>query len=264
MKPPLGQHDVDLWVLDLDCIEPELLDRYLSFMSDEERAQEQRLRFPGGRERYRCTRALARTVLSYYTRCDPREWVFGANAHGKPYVCHPRGIAPRFNLSHSGRMVLCAVTCDAEVGVDVEQARELPKAVELARRFFAPTEAAAVRNAPLEQRSRVFLRFWTFKESYVKARGVGLLVPLDGFFFRLQDDIPPSIDFADLRSDNPDHWQFAELRYGNSYQMALAVRRPRSEPLHIRVRRTEPLAHITDPQRLLDTPLRRWHIQDAP
>lgn len=260
MQPPPGPHDVDLWVLDLDTIAPTLLDQYGTLLSDNEHDQERRLRFPGGRERHRCTRALVRTVLSRYTGHDPRNWVFTANEYGKPAVARPTGVGLRFNLSHSGRLILCAVACESEVGVDVEQCRELPKAVELARRFFAPSEAAVVAGASLGNRSREFLRFWTFKESYVKARGVGLLVPLEGFFFALPADAPPSIAFADSQSDAPEAWQFAELRYAGSYQIALALRRGRTEPMNICVRPTAPLCHDAHPLWLRENPMRRWQI----
>jgi 4'-phosphopantetheinyl transferase len=255
---------VDLWLLDLDTVDPHLIDRYGALMADDEHAQEQRLRFPGGRERHRCTRALARTVLSYYTGHDPREWVFKTNEYGKPDIARPAGVELRFNLSHSGRLILCAVTRESEVGVDVEKTRELPKAVELARRFFAPPEAAVVERVLPERRSREFLRFWTFKESYVKARGVGLLVPLEGFFFELPADAPPAIGFTDARSDDPKAWQFAELCYADSYQIALALRRAQAEPMNVCLRRTVPLVDDADLQQLPETPLRRWEIEGRP
>lgn len=263
MKLPLAPYDVHLWLLDLDTIEPAALERYRALMTEEEQAQEERLRFPGGRERHRCTRALVRTVLSRYTGTDPRAWTFRANAYGKPDIAQPAGTALQFNLSHSGKLILCAVTRDAEIGVDVEKARELPKAVELARRFFAPQEASEVKHASADRRSREFLRFWTFKESYVKARGVGLLVPLDGFFFKLPADAPPSIDFTDAKSDDPASWQFAEIQLAHSYQMALAIRRAQHQPMNISVRRTVPLCRDADPQQLPDTPLRRWKIGEC-
>ena len=264
VKRSLTPGSADLWLLDLDTVDSALLHSYGTLMSDDEHAQERRLRFPGGRERHRCTRALVRTVLSHYTGHDPRDWTFTTNASGKPDIAQPDGVMLRFNLSHSGRLVICAVAHRSEVGVDVEKARELPKAIELARRFFAPAEAALIESASPEHRSREFLRFWTFKESYVKARGVGLLVPLEGFFFTLPADAPPSIGFADAGSDDPEAWQFAELRYADSYQMALALRRGRTEPMNVRVRRTVPLRCEADPERLPENPLRRWQIAARP
>lgn len=264
VKLPLTPESADLWLLDLDTVDSAVLDSYGALMSGDEHEQERRLRFPGGRERHRCTRALVRTVLSRYTGHDPREWTFTTNDYGKPDIAQPDGVTLSFNLSHSGRLVICAVTEQSEVGVDVEKVRELPKAVELARRFFAPREAAFVEGASPESRSREFLRFWTFKESYVKARGVGLLVPLEGFFFTLSTDAPPSIGFTDAGSDDPEAWQFAEFRYANSYQMALAVHRRRTEPLNVRVHRTVPLRYGTGPQQLPENPLRRWRIAARP
>lgn len=261
---PLAPHDVDLWILDLDTIEPATFDRYPAIIPEVEYEQELRFRFPGGRQRHRCTRALARTVLSHYAGCDPLAWVFCFNNYGKPDIAEPAGLPLRFNLSHSGRLIVCAVTCNAEVGVDVERVRELPKAVELARRFFAPSEAAAVEAAPSEHRSREFLRYWTFKESYVKAQGAGLLVPLAKFFFTLPHDAPPAIDFADPASDAPESWQLAELHYGDTYQLALALRRPRSEPMRLHVRRTVPLQYTEDPRHLPENPLFRWELPDSP
>ena len=259
---PLDSNDVDLWILDLDTVERETLERYAAILPECELQQEQRFRFPGGRERYRCTRALARTVLSHYADCGPGEWVFTANNYGKPHIAEPAGLPLRFNLSHSGRLVVCAVTSGAEVGVDVERMRDLPKAVELARRFFAPSEAAAVEAAGCDCRSREFLRHWTFKESYVKARGEGLTVPLAGFFFSLSYDARPAIGFADPESDAPQRWQLAELRYGASYQLALAVRRLQSERLNLRVQRTVPLQWTEPACRLPDHPLYRWDLDD--
>ncbi|MDZ7619073.1 MAG: 4'-phosphopantetheinyl transferase superfamily protein [Patescibacteria group bacterium] len=263
MTPPAA-NDVDLWILDLDAVEPATFDRYPALLPPAECEQELRFRFAGGRQRYRCTRALARTVLSHYADCDPRDWIFRANNFGKPDIAEPAGLPLRFNLSHSGRLVVCAVASNAELGVDVERVRELPKAVELARRFFAPAEAAAVEAAPLEGRSREFLRYWTFKESYVKACGAGILVPLAKFCFALPHDAPPTIAFDDSESDRSESWQLAELRDGDAYQLALAVRRPRGEPLRIHVRRAVPLQETEEARHLPENPLFRWELPNSP
>src|SRR5262249_25522819 len=85
--------------------------------------------------------------------------------HGTPSL--PLAPHIRFNLSHSHEMALVAVTLDHEVGVDIERLRPLPRFVELAERFFPPSE-------PRPANETDFFRQWTRIEAVLKARGVGL------------------------------------------------------------------------------------------
>ena len=62
---------------------------------------------------------------------------------------------------------------DFEVGIDVENIGRSIN-LDLARRFFAPAEVAFLEQMPENQRQATFFLFWTLKEAYVKARGVGL------------------------------------------------------------------------------------------
>jgi len=256
----IAEQEVDLWLLDLREVDQALLDRYGKLLADSEHVQERRLRFPGGRERYRSTRALVRTTLSHYTGHDPRVWEFQTNNHGKPAVARPSGVDLQFNLSHSGRWVLCAVTKAGEVGVDVEAVREVPKAMELARRFFSSAEAAALSNVPVEDRHLAFLRYWTLKESYVKACGVGLLMPLEEFWFDLPAEHPPAICFAESGSDDPAQWQFAELSRPGEYQAALGIHRAQDAPLRVSVRKVVPFRAAGDGIVLPENGLRRWQV----
>ena len=107
-------------------------------------------------------------------------FAFRLSPAGKPYLPD----APRFSLSHSGVHVLCAVS-EREVGCDVERIR--PVSPKLAERFFCPEEAAEIAAAPTEEaRLRSFFRFWTLKESYVKALGTGMRLPFRSFRLRLE------------------------------------------------------------------------------
>ena len=55
-----------------------------------------------------------------------------------------------------------------------------------------------------------------------------------------------------------------DLRYGGTYQLALALRRPRIEPMRIRVRHTVPLQYDEAPRHLPENPLFRWELPDSP
>ena len=96
--------------------------------------------------------------------------------YGKP--CFPALPGFHFSLSHSGSMALCAVS-DRALGCDIEQIRG--DRLRLAARFFHPQEYAWLLALPEEERQEGFFRLWTSKESFIKAIGRGLSLPLDSF-----------------------------------------------------------------------------------
>lgn len=85
-----------------------------------------------------------------------------------------------FNLSHGESTVAIAIGHD-EVGIDVESADRALDVLAVARRFLHPDEAAGLAALPDEERRQRFLRIWTAKEAWVKARGTGLSDQLSRF-----------------------------------------------------------------------------------
>ena len=113
-----------------------------------------------------------------------------------------------FNLSHSGETVLCAVS-DRPLGCDVEGLRPFDPA--LPRRFFHPEECAWLFSLPAAEQPAAFMRLWTLKESYVKALGVGLTLPLCDFAFSLSDGVV----LTHAADSAP--WRFLSFREGDSF-----------------------------------------------
>ena len=233
---PLAYGRVDLWHVYADKVNAERLAGCRRLLSAEEAAQADRFFFEKDRRLYLVARAMLRTVLSGCLKCDPRGLVFRRNGYGKPFLAGPAGSPLQFNLSHSGGLAVCAVTLDHEIGVDVEDRERRVEELELARRFFAPAEAGALEPLPAVVRRDAFFRYWTLKEAYIKARGMGLSMPLESFIVSFGNGRAPAISFADPRSDRPEEWQLAEFRLGERHQVALAVRCPSSRPLNIAVR----------------------------
>lgn len=95
--------------------------------------------------------------------------------YGKPYFPEAE---LRFNLSHSGTWALCAVS-EYEIGCDVEKTGDIDLKI---ARFFAPGEYEAIMSEPSgTERLALFYRFWTLKESCMKATGLGMKLPLKDF-----------------------------------------------------------------------------------
>jgi 4'-phosphopantetheinyl transferase len=231
--------DVHLWYVFSDQLtDPELLARYRSLLSPDEAARLERFMLAKDRHQGLIARALVRTTLSRYADVRPADWQFTTNRYGRPEIAGPVNASLRFNLSHTRGLVACAVAWEREVGVDVENLERPGEYVHLAQRFFAPGEAAHVASLPVEQQREVFFDYWTLKESYIKARGMGLALPLGDFAFRL--DEPVTIKFTGSITDDPASWRFSRLRVSDQHKLALAVQCA-SEELTITARETTPL-----------------------
>lgn len=216
------------------------LDACRAVLSEEEAGRMARLVFERDRRRFLLTRALVRSMLSRYASVPPAGWSFIANVHGRPEILdRPRGVPDlRFNLSHTDGLIACAVTIGREVGVDVEHiGRRLTH--DVAGRFFAPREVDDLKALPADEQSRVFFDYWTLKEAYVKARGLGLALPLGDFAFTLAPPSPPQIRFEPGLEDDPATWQFVQDWPTPHHRLGLAVRREGPD-LPVRIRSVVP------------------------
>lgn len=196
-------------------------------LSPDELARAARFRTARLRDRFTVGRGALRTLLGRYLGLDPAALRFAYSAHGKPSLAHPL-CAPslEFNLAHAEDQILLAFARAQPLGVDVEQTRPRPNfdALDLAERFFAPDEYAALRGLPTEQRHRAFCRVWTCKEAYLKACGEGLSLPLDSFSVAAAPGAAPSLLRVAGRPDEPDRWTLRVCEPAPGYVAALAVR----------------------------------------
>lgn len=122
-------------------------------------------------ERYVVTRSLVRTVLGAHTGVAPRDLRVRLTPTGKPEA---EGV--HFNVTHSGEVVLLAVSDDRPVGVDVERRRDVARVQALIDRWLTPDERrelTMLQSRGLDD-SEAFLRVWSLKEARLKALGVGI------------------------------------------------------------------------------------------
>lgn len=101
-------------------------------------------------------------------------------AHGKPYLKdYPR---IHYNISHCRGLAAVAVG-DSPVGIDVERVR--PYRETLPEKVLSKAELRQMEAAGKDGKTELFFRFWTLKESYVKAEGCGITVPLKEISFQI-------------------------------------------------------------------------------
>lgn len=207
-------------------------------LNGEERERAARFRFDADRHAYIAAHALVRALLS---TCDgavaPAAWRFTATGHGRPEIAADLAGTPplRVNLSHTRRLVAAAVCRGHDVGIDTEDATRGTLTMDLAAHFFAPAEVAQLQAMPAAVRRDALYGFWTCKEAYIKAVGLGLSLPLDSFFFTLDPATlePRTIGFAPGGGDDPGGWLFRRLLPLPGHPLALALRHP--QPLRVTI-----------------------------
>jgi 4'-phosphopantetheinyl transferase len=194
-----------------------------ALLSAEERARLDAFSFEQGRREFLLARVLARRSLSRHAPVSPEAWRFELGEYGRPLVASPR-TRLSFNLSHTQGLAACVVSGEAEVGVDIEALDRNRETIALADRYFSPAEAAAVRAPPEAARRDRFFEYWTLKEAYLKACGIGLSLPMSHFSFDLSEGAPIGVRFAPSLCDEPSRWSFALLRPTPRHVAAVALR----------------------------------------
>lgn len=119
--------------------------------------------------------------------------VFKTEKYGKAYISNYDNI--HFNLSHSGKIVLCAIS-DMEVGVDVEY-NDPAIDLNIAKNYFYNSEYESIMKS--NEPSAEFFKYWVLKESYMKYTGLGMNLELDSFEIIIKDRIRLKNDDENLR-----------------------------------------------------------------
>ena len=159
--------EVELWAVRLD-LTPTALARARELLDVAERERVARLIGPRQRARAIASGAALRRVLAGYLALSPEELALERAPGLRPRLRGEEGLA--FNLTHSGDVAAVAVTQRAAVGIDVEMLGRRTRA-RVVCRALAPQELVAVRRRAPARREEAFLRHWTAKEAFVKARG---------------------------------------------------------------------------------------------
>jgi 4'-phosphopantetheinyl transferase len=159
-------------------------DGLLSLMDEERRKKILSFHFEVDRKRALLASALVLYLADRFHANGCKAAALRYNAYGKPYFSNDT--LPFFNLSHSGRWVIC-VWSTREIGADVQEIKKIEQ--DIARRFFHPREYAfLVQRDEEEKQIQLFYQYWTLKESYIKYLGTGLSTPLDSFWFDIRDE----------------------------------------------------------------------------
>ncbi len=164
----------------------------------------------------------ARAWLGPLLRVEPEAVPLHRDVHGRPRLeCPAEGCDTGW--SHSGEGLVIAFGRGLVLGIDLERMRPRPRALALARRFFAASEADWLEGIPEPAREQSFLRLWCAKEALLKAHGRGLSFGLAKLAFAERGGALVLAD-CDPALGAPGDWKLHEWSPRPGYRAALAWR----------------------------------------
>lgn len=196
--------------------------RWCELLDDGERKRHARFLPAEVRRTFAYSHAMLREILGEILTVEPSSLEFDEGPHGRPSL--PSAPWLSFNLSHTQGAAAVAVCREGCVGVDVEAVDVRRANTNVARRFFAPTEAETVVVLPPgETRAQRFFEFWTLKEAFLKARGTGLSTPLSHFAFEFDEGSGLKVVFDPRLHEEPNQWNFASFEPQAGFRAAVGL-----------------------------------------
>lgn len=133
------------------------------------------------------------------------------NEWGKPKLLNSK---IHFNISHSGEWVAVGIATHS-IGIDIQKIHEID--LSIANSFFSKIENEYIASLSKSDRIDAFFMIWTLKEAFIKAKGMGLYIPLDSFTIDMSGYKPR------LYNDENEECQLSIERVEKDYFMATCM-----------------------------------------
>jgi len=217
-----------VWIIHVKSgLSDTILERYKAILSIAELSQYYKFHFERDRYQYLIAHANLRIILSNYVDIEPQDWSFKRNKYGRPEISEnllPTGL--RFSMSHCPGLIAFLVSDQIDCGIDVECNDRIDNPLETAQSIFSPFEIRELQRRDSKQNRQIrFFEYWTLKEAFGKALGMGLSIPLKEFSFIIEAPNQIQIDFANGLKGNPLVWQFILEYPTENHILAVALRR---------------------------------------
>lgn len=181
----LEKNDIHVWIINWKQVKEYILSK-LNYLPEEEISEVKKYKMKDDKMRTLSGRILLIDLLESYTNLPYYEFKIKRGKYGKPYIkTNLKENSIQFNVSHSKNIVMIAFCKCKRLGVDIESIRHVKDYKELAKNFYSVEEFEKVES------EIDFLQFWTKKEAYLKALGMGLNKDLSSFIilgYRILDE----------------------------------------------------------------------------
>lgn len=211
-KVRLFANDIHIWDFRLTELS-EFLPKYKDVLSDEEMERINQFQLCVDKIRCAAGKIITRLLLAQYLEVDNRIIVIKYGKYGRPFHYTIKGKrSVQFSISHSGNVLLIAFSHLAHIGIDIEQIKSFSEYRDIAKFFFTEEEYIVVDES---KSLEVFYQYWTAKEAYLKAMGIGLVNGMN--FFTIKNT---SIIEKGKKKDN---WVLFPLEIDPGYAACVAA-----------------------------------------
>lgn len=140
-----------------------------------------------------------------------KEYKISCNKFGKPYL--PEYPHIHFNISHSGKWVMCVVN-EHEIGVDIQEIQmDIKEEIkDLSSSLLSIKEQFTLDKLRAEKQLEKFFYFFTQKEAYVKCIGKNMNI-YDDFRFLLSTEL--TLEYEEKK------YYFSEIKLDPKYKAAV-------------------------------------------
>lgn len=212
------KHAINVWYVSTGD-NPILFEYCKNALTDKELERVSFFKFKKVQDNYIFSQGTLRLLLSKYLNIPPREIQIGRLKKGKPYSIDNPDL--RFNISNSEGKILYCFSYDEELGIDLEKIRPLPDLEDLINRNFTSYEKRYLTKVKDEKANR-FFKFWTIKEAYLKAIGVGMRLTPDKLEFSADNG---NFKLESIQGEiETEEWIFKDLDCGENYRGTLVYR----------------------------------------
>lgn len=213
----LHKGSISTWYCETNQIEKKFYSKMKDSLSEAELSEYKNYANAEAAEQFLIGKFLVRNILSlYFPDVEPGLWEFEKNQHGKPFLSNPRFRQKvYFNLSHTKGMVAVALASD-ELGLDVEKKSYELDVDKISKDVLNDEELSLLSSAQGQEKIDLFYKFWTLKEAYIKATGLGLKISLPSLRFIKQDQ-------EYLIKESSSHWRLSQFQPSRHFIMAVAV-----------------------------------------
>lgn len=184
-----------IYSVNLNCVSENELNQWFDAMSESRKEEVLNLKNESKRASKIIADYICRKAVSEFCSIPESEIIFAKGEFGKPFAA---GLDVHFSVSHSGDLVICAVS-ETEIGIDVEKIRNIR--LDAAKRFACESELEYIAD-----NTQRFFEIWTLKEAYFKCIGTGLGSDIKNVYFNKTPNgfVCSENGFSIIKPDLPD------------------------------------------------------------
>jgi 4'-phosphopantetheinyl transferase len=197
---------------------------YDKVLSEKEKERASRFVREIDKTHYILRTGILKKLITRYSGLQPENLQLSYGPYGKPTLDHAINVAHLcFNMSESSGHALYAFTQNREIGVDIEQIRDIPEMEHIVRLHFSEAERAVFASLLAQEKIKSFFNVWTRKEALIKALGGGLSIPLTKLDLSFSSGKPRTFISGDEVLNHRAQWTIQDVSPSPECAAAVAV-----------------------------------------